>query len=246
MKGLGTLMNLATVAGGTGLGLFVGDRLPERMRVTIMQGLGLVTFAVAVTGFEPLYDADRGLRRFIILIAAIIAGGLLGEALNLEDRLERAGEKIKERFGVSESPDAHHLPDHSSFVEGFVVASTVFCVGPLAILGSIEDGLGESIRLLAIKSTLDGFAALGFASVYGIGVMASLVTIFIWQGGVTLAAALVEPLMTAEVIAQLGAVGSLLVLGISLRLLEIKQIRIVNLMPALFIGPMIAGLVDLL
>lgn len=252
MRGLGTLINLATVAFGGSLGLFVGDRLPERMRVTIMQGLGLVTLAVGITGLEPLYDADLGLRRFIILIGAIIAGGLLGEALRLEDRLERFGNRIRKRFGVvererpgaKEDPHAHHLPDHSSFVEGFVVASTVFCVGPLTILGGIEDGLGESIRLLAIKSALDGFAALGFASVYGIGVLASLAVILIYQGGITLAATLVEPLMTTEVVAQLGAVGSLLVLGIALRLLEIKQIRVVNLLPALVLGPLAAGIVE--
>lgn len=244
MRGLGTLINLATVAFGGSLGLFVGDRLPERMRVTIMQGLGLVTLAVGVTGLEPLYDADLGLRRFIILIGAIIAGGLLGEALRLEDRLERFGNRIRERFGVVETPGTHHLPDHSSFVEGFVVASTVFCVGPLTILGGIEDGLGDSIRLLAIKSALDGFAALGFASVYGVGVLASLAVILVYQGGITLAATLVEPLMTTEVIAQLGAVGSLLVLGIALRLLEIKQIRVVNLLPALLLGPLAAGIVE--
>ena len=244
MRGLGTLINLGTVAFGGALGLFVGDRLPERMRVTIMQGLGLVTLAVGITGLEPLYDADLGLRRFIILIGSIIAGGLLGEALNLEDRLERFGNRIKERFGVKEDPHMHHLPDHSSFVEGFVIASTVFCVGPLTILGAIEDGLGDSIELLAIKSALDGFAALGFASVYGIGVMASLAVILVYQGGMTLAAAAVEPLMTTEVIAQLGAVGSLLVLGIALRLLEIKQIRVVNLLPALFLGPLAAGIVE--
>ncbi len=105
MRGLGTLINLGTVAFGGALGLFVGDRLPERMRVTIMQGLGLVTLAVGITGLEPLYDADLGLRRFIILIGSIIAGGLLGEALNLEDRLERFGNRIKERFGVAEQSD---------------------------------------------------------------------------------------------------------------------------------------------
>ena len=244
MRGLGTLINLAAVALGGGLGLFVGDRLPERMRVTIMQGLGLVTLAVGVTGLEPLYDADLGLRRFIILIGSIIAGGLLGEALRLEDRLERFGNRIRKRFRVKEDPHAHHLPDHSSFVEGFVVASTIFCVGPLTILGGIEDGLGDGIRLLTIKSALDGFAALGFASVYGIGVLASLAVILVYQGGITLAATLVEPLMTTEVIAQLGAVGSLLVLGIALRLLEIKQIRVVNLLPALFLGPLAAGIVE--
>lgn len=246
MRGLGTLINMLTVATGGGLGLLIGDRLPERMRTTIMQGLGLVTFAVAVTGFQPLYDSDAGLRRFVILIAAVIAGGLAGEALRLEDRLERAGQRLRERVGVREDPAAHHLPDHSSFVEGFVIASTLFCVGPLTILGAIEDGLGASIRLLVIKSALDGFAALGLASVYGPGVLASLLTLLVYQGGLTFAGAAIEPLMTTEVIAELGAVGSLLVLGISLRLLEIKQVKVVNLLPAVFLGPVVAGIVEAL
>jgi uncharacterized membrane protein YqgA involved in biofilm formation len=244
MRGLGTIINLATVAAGGSVGVFIGDRLPERMRVTIMQGLGLVTIAVAVTGLEPLFDADAGLRRFVILIVAMIVGGIAGEALRLEQRLENAGERLKKRFGVTEG-DAHAPSgEHSRFVEGFVIASTVFCVGPLTILGAIQDGLGLSVRLLAIKSALDGFAAIGFASVYGVGVLASLLTVAVYQGGLTLAASLVEPLMTTEVLAELGATGSLLILGIGLRLLEIKQIAILNLLPAVVIGPVLAGIFE--
>jgi uncharacterized protein len=249
MRGLGTLINLVAVAAGGGIGLFAGDRLAEHTRRTIMQGLGLVTLAVGVVGLEPLYDPDAGLRRFIILIAAIILGGLVGEALRLEDRLEGVGDRLQRRWSKNDRLDAGDLEgtdaDHR-FVEGFVVASTVFCAGPLTILGSIEDGLGISIRSLAIKSALDFFAAIGFASVYGPGVLASLVTILIYQGGLTLAASLIEPLMTAEVIAQLGAVGSLLVLGIGLRLLDVARVRIVGLMPALIIGPAIAGVFEAL
>lgn len=236
MRGLGTVINLATVAAGGTVGVFIGDRLPERMRVTIMQGLGLVTIAVAVTGLEPLFDPDAGLRRFVILIIGMITGGIIGEALRLEQRLENGGERLKRRFGVTDEPGPH-----SSFVEGFVVASTVFCVGPLTILGAIQDGLGVSVRLLAIKSALDGFAAIGFASIFGAGVLASLLTVAVYQGGLTLAAALVEPLMTAEVLAELGATGSLLILGIGLRLLEIKQISVLNLLPAVLIAPVVAG-----
>lgn len=240
--GLGTLINLAAVAVGGSFGMFAGDRLPERVRRTIMQGLGLVVLAVAIVGLEPLYDADTGLRRALVLIVGIIVGGLIGEAFRLEDRLEALGGKVQRRFaatGGDGSGDESHR-----FVEGFVVASTVFCTGPLTVVGSIEDGLGISIRLLAIKSALDFFAAIGFASVYGAGVLASLATILVYQGGLTLASSLVEPLMTPEVLAQLGAVGSLLVLGIGLRLLDIARIRIVSLMPALIIGPAIAGVVD--
>lgn len=214
------------------------------MRVTIMQGLGLVTIAVAVTGLEPLFDADAGLRRGVILIVAMTAGGLIGEALRLEDRLEAAGERLRVRFGVAESAGHHPPARHSAFVEGFVIASTVFCVGPLTILGAIQDGLGLSIRLLAIKSALDGFAAMGFASVYGVGVLASLATIAVYQGGLTLAAVLVEPLMTPEVVAELGVVGSLLILGIGFRLLEIAEVRVVNLLPAALVGPVIAGVFE--
>ena len=236
MRGLGTLLNLATVAGGGLLGVYVGDRLPQRMRETILQGLGLVTIAVAVVGLEPLFDAERGLQRFVILIASIIAGGIVGEAARLEERLERAGDRIRQRFSTEER-------DRGRFVEGLVVASTVFCAGPLTVLGSVEDGLGISIRLLAIKSALDGFASVGFASVYGWGVLGSLLTIAVYQGALTAAAALIEPLLDEypEALAELGAIGSLLVLGIALRLLGIAQVRVINLLPALLIGAVTAG-----
>ena len=239
MYGLGTAINMVTVAVGTIVGVLVGDRLSEKTRVTIMQGLGLVTLAVAVAGMTPLFDEDDGLRRFIILIVAMILGGMVGEALGLERRLEGAGDAIRVKLGRRAAATGES--DRSSFIEGFVVATTVFCIGPLTIVGAIEDGLGDSIELLAIKSTLDGFAAIGFASVYGWGVGASLVVLVLYQGGMTAVAALVEPLMTADVTAMLGAVGSLLVLGIGFRLLSIAQVHVVSLMPALFIGPAIEG-----
>lgn len=245
MRGLGTLINLATVAAGGLIGLYAGHRFPDRIRRTIMQGIGLTTIAVAVVGFEPLYDADRGLRRAVILIASLTLGAIIGEVLRLEERLESLGRRIQTRFGVSDEDALEtETHGHSRFVEGFVVASTVFCVGPLTLLGSVEDGLGISIRLLAIKSTLDGITAIGFASVYGWGALASLATILVVQGGFTIFATLLDPALTSEVLAQLGAVGSLLVLGIGLRLLEIKEIRVVALSPALILGPVIAGIVD--
>ncbi|MFP5299562.1 MAG: DUF554 family protein, partial [Actinomycetota bacterium] len=196
MRGLGTLINIATVAAGGLIGLYAGHRFPERVRRTIMQGIGLATVAIAVVGFEPLFDADRGLRRAVIMIAALTVGAIVGELLHLEERLEGLGGKLQARLGVSDS-DATDLKvtSHSPFVEGFVVASTVFCVGPLTLLGSVEDGLGLSIRLLAIKSTLDGITAIGFASVYGWGALASLFTIAVVQGGFTLFAALLDPLL---------------------------------------------------
>ncbi|MEA2498991.1 MAG: uncharacterized protein QOH26_1396 [Actinomycetota bacterium] len=241
MRGLGTIINLLTVGAGGLAGIFVGDRFPERMRHTIMQGIGLGTIAVAVVGFEPLLDADRGLRRAVIMLAALTLGAIIGEALRLDDRLDRLAESLRLRFAPREpnQPDAH-----SRFAEGFVLASTVFCVGPLTLLGAVEDGLGISIRLLAIKSTLDGIVAVGFASVYGWGVLASLLTIGIYQGGVTALAVLIEPLLTGEVLAELGIIGSVLVLGIGFTILEIKKVNLVNLLPAVFVGPVIAAVVD--
>jgi uncharacterized membrane protein YqgA involved in biofilm formation len=244
VRGLGTLVNLATVAAGSLAGVALGDRLPARMRATILQGLGLVTIAVGVVGLEPLYDAQLGLRRFIITIGAVITGGIVGELLDLEGRLERLGEALRRRFGVRDADgDLVHVKGHSRFAEGFVLASTVFCVGPLTILGAVEDGLGISVRLLAIKSALDGFASVGFASVYGWGVAASLLTIAVYQGALTAGAALIADLITPEVIAQFGAIGSLLIIGIALRLLELKAVRVVNLLPAVLIGALAAGLI---
>jgi uncharacterized membrane protein YqgA involved in biofilm formation len=241
MNGVETVLNVATVACGGIIGVFVGDRLPAAMRRTIMQGLGLVTLAVAVVGLRPLQHPELGLRRFIVMIAAVIAGGIVGEAARLTDRLESVGEWLRARFGVAD--DEARTRSRSTFVDGFVVASTVFCVGPLTILGALEDGLGDSIRLLTIKSALDGVASIGFASVYGWGVLASLLTIAIYQGLLTAGAAFVQPLMTGEVVAELDAVGSLLVAGIGLRLLDVADVRVVNLLPALLIGPAIAGVV---
>ena len=244
MRGLGTIINLATVTTGGLLGVYVGHRFPERMRRTIMQGLGLATVAVAVVGFEPLFDPVDGLRRAVIMIASITVGAALGEALRLEEHLEAVGERLRLRFAPKEEEVSDTEGPPTRFVEGFVIASTVFCAGPMTLLGGIEDGLGISIRLLAIKSTLDGIAAIGFASVYGWGVLASLITIAVFQGVVTALAVVIEPVVSAEVIAMLSAIGGVLVLGIALRLLEIKEIRVISLSPALVIGPVAAGIVE--
>lgn len=268
MHGLGTLINMTTVAAGTLVGIAVGDHLPDRVRETIMSGLGLVTLAIGIIGLAPLTDPGASLVRSVILIAAVILGGVVGELADLEARLERVGERIRRRVGArpagleqnehlsprrtaGEGRDADPAEpaegaSRSRFVEGFVIASTVFCVGPLTILGATQDGLGLSIRLLTIKSALDGVASVGFASVYGWGVLGSLATLLVYQGGLTVAASLLGPLLDHEVLAELGVVGSVLILGIGLRLLDVARIRIVNLMPALVAGPLIAAAVEAL
>jgi uncharacterized protein len=244
MRGLGTIINVIAIVAGSGVGILVGGRLPDRIRATILQGLGLVILAVAIVGFEPLYDPDAGLRRFVILIGSIVTGGVIGELLRLEDRVERLGERLRDRLHVADAEEEVVRRTHPTFVEGFVIATTVYVVGALAILGSIEDGAGISIRLLAIKATLDGMTSVGFAAVYGWGVMASILPVALYQGVLTAGAAAIEPLFTDEVLAVLGATGSLLVLAIGLKLLDIVHIRIVNLLPALFIAPLVAGVLE--
>lgn len=227
----GTLINVATVVVGTAIGVLVGHRLSERLRETVMDALGLVVLALGIDGAlaafrEPLSSFSRASVLFVM--GSVLVGGIVGELLRIEDRLEGFGDALKRRFGEGEA----------RFTEGFVVASLVFCVGPLAILGSIEDGLTGDFELLAIKSLLDGFAALAFASALGIGVGFSVIVIVLYQGAITLAASSVSGVFTDEMIAALSAAGGLLIIGIGLRLLDLKQVRVGNLLPSLVLAPL--------
>src|SRR5205807_231006 len=172
----GTLINAGTVLAGTIVGTLLGERFPQRMRQTVMYAIGLVVLVVgvdqALAAFRPpLSTLTRG--SVLIVLGSILVGAVIGELLRIDDGLERAGDALKRRFGRGQS----------RFTEGFVVASLVFCVGPLTILGSIQDGLHGNYQLLAIKSALDGFAALAFSSALGWGVGFSIVTILLYQGG---------------------------------------------------------------
>jgi uncharacterized membrane protein YqgA involved in biofilm formation len=250
MRGLGTVLNVATVAAGTTVGVLFGTRVPERFRTTVMQGIGLLVLALGVTETLDTHNA-------VILLGSLLAGGLIGELLRLEDRLVDAGRAIERRVGGRVDPDVpEHVEGvdgdapapataaaaHSRFVEGFRVASIVFCVGPLTILGSIQDGLRGNIDLLATKSLLDGFAALAFATTLGWGVAASIVTIVVVQGGITGAAALLDSVLTARMVDEMSAVGGLMLVGIGLRLLEIKEVRVASFLPGLVIAPVLVAL----
>ena len=226
----GTLINAGTVLVGTAIGTALGDRLPDRIRRTVMDGLGLFVLAVgldeALAAFRPpLSTFTRA--SVVIVLLSVLVGGVLGELARIDDGLNRAGERLKRRFGRGQS----------RFTEGFVVASLVFCVGPLTILGSIDDGLRGDYRLLAIKAALDGFAALAFSSALGWGVGFSIITILLYQGSLSLAASAVADGFSPEMIGALTAAGGVLILGIGLRLLELREIRVANLLPALIIAP---------
>lgn len=231
MRGLGTIVNVAAVVGGTIVGLIVGIRFPERLRTTVLQGVGLSVVALGIS--EAIST-----RNIVFPLAAIVLGGIAGELLGIEDRLERMGERIRRRFERDRPDDAHP----STFVEGFVTASLLYCVGPLAILGSISDGLGKGSQLLVVKAALDGFVSIILASTLGVGVAFSVLPLLLLQGSITLGAGAADHVLTARMITEMSATGGLMVVGIGIRLLELKPVRVGSFLPALLIAPLAVAL----
>ena len=230
----GTLINIVAVLVGGGLGTILGSRLPARMRETVMHGIGLVTLMVGV-------HLTLETQNTLIVLGSILIGAILGEWWRIDAGLEALSARLRER--VSRRLSAKSL---QHFSEGFVTASLVFCVGPMTVLGSIQDGLTGDFTLLAIKSLLDGFTALAFASTLGVGVLFSALTILVYQGGLSLLAGLAQNALTAPMIAEMTATGGVLILAIGLLLLDIKRIRVANLLPALAIAPAIVALLTAL
>lgn len=231
----GTLLNIATVLLGGTLGLFLGARLPERLRQTVVAGLGLFTLAYALQMFMSTKNP-------LVVLGSVLVGALLGEWWQVELGLQKLGRWLESRF-------AHSGDDSGSqrFVRGFLTASLVFCVGPMTILGSIQDGLTGNYQTLAIKSVLDGFAALAFASSLGVGVLFSTLVILVYQGGITLLAAQIQQVVTQPMMLEMNATGGVILMAIAIgALLEIRPIRAGNLLPGLFIAPLLVGLMTML
>ena len=224
MRGLGTLINTATVLAGGGLGLLIGDRIPDRIRVIIVQVIGLVTSAI---GLRDVMKTDN----LVFPLVGMVFGAIIGELLRIEDRLTSIGETLRRKFS---KPDSE-----SKFVTGFVTASLLFCVGPLTILGAIEDASGKTPQLYIIKGTLDGFMMIIFSALYGIGAIFSAASVFIVQGSLTLFGTSLDALLTERMRLELFAAGGLAVLAIGLNLLEIKKIRLGSLLPGLVITPVL-------
>jgi len=227
VRGLGTAVNVATVLVGTAVGLLLGRRLPERVRTTVLSGVGLV---VLVIGF----DEARVTRNVIFPLVAIVLGGLIGELIDIEGRLERLGERLRSRVAAG--------AQHDRFVEGFVTASLVFCVGPLTVLGSVQDGLHADHQLLFVKAGLDGLVALILASTLGWGVGLSAVVIAVLQGALTVFAAVVDRVLTDRMVLEMTATGGVMVIGIGVRVLELRAMRVASFLPALVIAPVAVGL----
>ncbi len=244
--GFGTLVNVTTVLIGSTIGVLLGHRLPQRTRDTVTDGLGLVTLLIgALAAGEVtsavLADAVGPSAPVLIVLGAILIGGIIGSLVDIETRLEGLGRRLRRLFGGGAAADAESDvdPGRQRFVEGFVTASLVFCVGPLTILGALADGLGLGSQQLILKAALDGFAAIAFAASLGIGVMASAVTLAVVQGALTLVGFLVGDFLPPAELAAITATGGLLLLGVGLRLLRIKQVPVGNLLPALVVAPLL-------
>ena len=226
MRGIGTVVNVITVLVGTFAGVMVGNRLPERMRTAVLQVVGL--FTLVIGGRDAF-----GTRNVVFPLVALILGAVLGTALRIEERLEALGEAVRRRFEKGTDDD------DSRFVEGFVAASLLFCIGPLTILGSIRDGLGgpDHAQLLLVKAALDGTVAVAFASTMGWGVGFSALTVVAVQGTLTLAAGAADRVLTERMIVEMTAAGGVMVMGIGLRLLDVKKVAVAAFLPALVLAP---------
>ena len=236
----GTILNAITVFIGGTLGTFLGHRFPQRMHETIFAALGLFTLFIGM-------DSALATGNPLIVLGSLLVGGLLGEWLDIYARLESFGGWLQRR--LENNANTSDVDDHTAqdrFVQAFVTASIVFCVGPLTIQGAIEDGLMGDYTKLAIKSMLDGFAALAFAATLGPGVLASIIVILGFQGGLALMANFSAAFFTEPMIAEMTAAGGVVLLSISFRLLDIKEIRSANLLPALFFAPLAVACMDVL
>lgn len=231
----GTLLNIATVIVGGALGLIFGARVPERLKSTVVAGMGLFTAAIGIQMFLKTENP-------LIVLGALLIGALLGEWWGIEDGLQSLGQILEKRFSKTNSEEGAS----SKFVRGFLTASLLFVVGPMTILGSIQDGLTGDYSLLAVKSVLDGFASLAFASTLGVGVLFSTFVILVYQGGISLLAAQLNAIVTPSMMNEMTAVGGVILIGLGISsLLEIKKIRVGNFLPALAIAPFIVWVLSL-
>jgi len=230
MTGIGTIVNAAAIITGGVSGALLRSGLPERFRETVMQALGLsilmIGFSGALQGIYVVTAGGKLSREYIMLmIFSLVGGAIIGELLNIEDKLEKLGLWIEKKY----------LKNSGNFAEGFVTASLVFCVGAMAIVGSLEDGLTGDTGTLFAKAVLDGVISVIFAATLGIGVAFSAIPVFLYQGLITLMAGFIKPWLTEPVISQTSLVGSILIIAIGINTLELKKIKVGNLLPAIFI-----------
>ena len=227
MIGLGTLINTATVLVGGSVGIAMGNKIPERVRIIVVQVIGMLTIGLGLSDLLKTHN-------MVFPLLGMVFGAVIGEVMRIEDRLEGLGEVIRKRFAQRQDP--------GPFISGFVTASLLFCIGPLTILGAIQDASGATPQLYIIKGTLDGFMSVIFGAIHGVGVLFSAVSVFIVQGTLTLFGTNLDSLLNDRMRIELFATGGLAVMAIGLNLLEIKKIRLGSLLPGLIITPILVKL----
>jgi uncharacterized membrane protein YqgA involved in biofilm formation len=216
----GTIVNSLAIIIGCIIGLILKGHFPERISVILFQGIGLVTL---VLGIQMVIQAQE----IIMIIVSLVLGGIIGEIINIEERVDRWGEKIKIIFKQQKTRE--------KFTEGFITASLLYCVGSMAVMGAIEEGINGNPDILLAKSALDGISSIIFTASFGIGVLFSTIPVFLYQGTITQIAIIVKNWITVDMINEMTAVGGILILGLALGILEIKKLKIANLLPSLLI-----------
>lgn len=224
MIGLGTLINTATILVGGTVGLMIGKKIPENVRLIVVQVIGMVTIGLGLSDVLKTHN-------MVFPLLGMVIGAVIGEFLKIEDRLENLGSMFHQKFAARQ--------ESGSFVKGFVTATLLFCIGPLTILGAMQDASGETPQLYIIKGTLDGFMSVIFAAVHGVGVLFSAVSVLIVQGFLTLFGTRLDALLDDRMRVELFSAGGLAVLAIGLNLLDVKRIRLGSLLPGLVVTPVL-------
>ncbi len=232
---LGTLINFGAIIIGGLIGMILGGRISERIKNSIISGLGIFTLLYAISLFIKTNNS-------LIVLGSILIGVLIGEWLHIQEGVEKMGVWLEARFSNSDE-----LSERNKFIRGFLTTTLVFCIGPMAIMGALEDGISGNIQTLVIKSVMDGFAALAFASTLGVGVVFSSVMVLVYQGAISLLATQIQGVMTEAMILELTATGGVVLAGIAIsNLLELRKIRTASYIPALLIAPIIVYIIDLI
>jgi uncharacterized protein len=233
---MGTLVNIVAILLGSAIGVLLGNRLPEKMSRTLTDAMGIVVLVIGALNLAALQDTDFSSAvgaggTLLVVLGALLLGGVTGSLLKIEERLEQFGSWLQSK--------TRGKGDRKRFIDGFVNASLLFTIGPMAVLGALQDGLGQGFDILALKSTLDGFTSVAFAATMGWGVAFSAIPVGLWQGLLTILAASVGAQMSAAVVASVTATGGILLIGTGLRLLQIRMVSVADLLPALLFAPLI-------
>ena len=244
MVGLGTIINVCAIAVGSLIGVGLGHRLPERTRAVVTDSLGMLVLVIAALNIVALKDQDwvnevGGSATLLIVLGSLIIGGIIGSFLRIESRLESVGGWLQTKFSRGHGSDGR-----ARFIEAFVDSSLIFCIGPLAILGALSDGLGTGVDQLALKASLDGFASIAFAASMGWGVIASAISVGVVQGFFTIVAVFAGPFLSSAMIASITATGGVLLIGVAFRVLRIKSVAVGDLLPALIVAPILTVIVS--